>query len=51
MFIVAMLGMLSNITHQVAKQRGSIQSEMKEEINKKVEEELMNLAQTASSIQ
>ena len=48
MFMAAMLGMLSNITHQVAKQRGSIQSEMKEEINKKVEEELMNLAQTAS---
>lgn len=48
MFMAAMLGMLSNITHQVAKQRGSIQAEMKEEINKKVEEELMNLAQTAS---
>lgn len=48
MFLVAMLGVLSNITHQVAKQRGSIQSEMKKEINKKVEEELMNLAQTAS---
>lgn len=48
MFLLAMLGMLSSITHQVAKQRGSIQSEMKEEINKKVEEELMNLAQTAS---
>lgn len=48
MFLVAMLGVLSSITHQVAKQRSSIQSEMRQEIDKKVEEELMNLAQATS---